>query len=68
MQGVGSHQVSDHFPNVRKMVDRGFEQVEGRGPKWEFLSSHVARRTYVALLHERGVREVLMSFTGHRSH
>ncbi len=38
-------------------------------PKWEFLSSHVARKTFVSNSLERGMRhEVVMSYTGHESY
>ncbi len=46
----------------------GKTSTEKRGPKWEFLSSHVARKTFVSISLERGMRyEVVMSFTGHKS-
>lgn len=44
------------------------KRVEDRGPKWQLLSSHVARRTFVTISLERGMRpKVVMSITGHRS-
>lgn len=53
---------------VRITRYRGTEPDEKRGPKWQFLSTHMARKTFVTLSLERGMRpEVLMSFTGHRS-
>lgn len=53
---------------VRIVRYMGATRVEERGPKWQFLSSHVARRTFVTLSLERGMRpELLMSLTGHRS-
>jgi len=46
----------------------GKTSTENRGPKWEFLSSHVARKTVVSISLERGMRyEFVMSFTGHKS-
>lgn len=46
----------------------GAKRNEIRGPKWNFLTSHIARRTFVTLALEAGVRpEVIMSITGHRS-
>ena len=36
-------------------------------PKWEFISTHTARRTFVTLSLEKGMRpEVLMTITGHK--
>lgn len=53
------------FRQVRRS---GKTATEKRGPKWEFLSSHVARKTFVSISLERGMRpEVVMSFTGHTS-
>lgn len=53
------------FRQVRRS---GKTVTEKRGPKWEFLSSHVARKTFVSISLERGMRyEVVMSFTGHKS-
>jgi integrase len=53
---------------VRIVRYQGAKRVEDRGPKWQFLSSHVARRTFVTISLERGMRpEVVMSITGHRS-
>lgn len=53
---------------VRITRYRGTRKEEMRGPKWQFLSTHMARKTFVTLSLERGMRpEVLMSFTGHRS-
>ena len=76
---ISSQKMNDYLKELGKLVGldapvrivryRGSEKVEERGPKWEFLSSHVARRTFVTLSLERGMRaEVLMSFTGHKSH
>lgn len=54
---------------VRMIRYKGAERIEERGPKWQFLTTHVARRTFVTLSLERGMRsDILMSFTGHKSH
>lgn len=46
----------------------GGEQVEKQGEKWEFLTYHVARRTFVTLSLEKGIRpETLMMATGHKN-
>lgn len=53
---------------VRITRYRGTRKEEMRGPKWQFLSTHMARKTFVTLPLERGMRpEVLVSFTAHRS-
>lgn len=53
----------------RQVRISGKTSTEKRGPKWEFLSSHVARKTFVSISLERGMRpEVVMSFTGHTSY
>ena len=48
---------------------KGAEQVKFEKPKWEFLSSHCARRTFVTLSLEKGMRaETVMAITGHKSY
>ncbi len=45
----------------------GKDRIQTRQHKWELLSTHTARRTFVILALERGMRpEVLMRITGHR--
>ena len=57
--------LNNPFRQVRRS---GKAATEKRGPNWEFLSSHVARKTFVSISLERGMRhEVVMSFTGHKS-
>lgn len=46
----------------------GGEQIEKQGEKWEFLTYHVARRTFITLSLEKGMRhEILMKATGHKN-
>ncbi len=53
---------------VRIVRYMGAKRIDDRGPKWQFMTSHTARRTFVTLSLERGMRpEVLMTLTGHRS-
>ncbi|RNI23560.1 tyrosine-type recombinase/integrase [Rufibacter latericius] len=51
------------------VVDRrycGKEAVLKSGPKYEFMTSHTARRTYVTISHQRGMDEkAIMDTTGH---
>jgi len=48
---------------------RGIEKVEFLGPKYNFISSHTARRTFVTLSLEKGMRpETVMSITGHKDY
>ncbi len=45
----------------------GREEVEFRAPKWQYVSSHMARRTFVTILLQRGVpATTIMKLTGHR--
>lgn len=78
MPEISSQRMNDYLKELGKMlcIDepvktiryRGAKRIEDRGPKWEFLSSHVARRSFVTLSLERGMRpETVMSITGHRS-
>jgi site-specific recombinase XerD len=48
---------------------RGSEMVQDTQPKYQFLSSHTGRRTFVTLSLELGMRpEVVMSVTGHKGY
>jgi integrase len=48
---------------------RGIEKVEILEPKYNFISSHTARRTFVTLSLEKGMRpETVMSITGHKDY
>ena len=48
---------------------RGVEKVEFMEPKYKFLGTHTARRTFVTLSLEKGMRpETVMSITGHKDY
>lgn len=48
---------------------KGVEEIRNTYPKYELLSTHVARKTFVTLSLEKGMRvETLMSITGHKKH
>jgi site-specific recombinase XerD len=48
---------------------RGVEKVEFLEPKYNFISTHTARRTFVTLSLEKGMRpETVMSITGHKDY
>ena len=48
---------------------RGVEKVEFLQPKYAFLCTHTARRTFVTLSLEKGMRpETVMSITGHKDY
>lgn len=48
---------------------RGSERLEEIKPKYQLISTHTARRTFVTLCLEKGLRpEVVMSITGHKNY
>lgn len=48
---------------------RGSEEIQIRNPKFMFITSHTARRTFVTLSLEKGMRaETVMSITGHKDY
>ena len=48
---------------------RGVERVEFLEPKYNFIGTHTARRTFVTLSLEKGMRpETVMSITGHKDY
>jgi integrase len=55
--------------NIAIVKYRGLEKVEFLEPKHNFISSHTARRTFVTLSLEKGMRpETVMSITGHKDY
>ena len=50
-----------------KVIFKGSERIEKTVPKYELLTSHVARKTFVTLALYKGIpAEVVRSFTGHK--
>lgn len=48
---------------------RGVERIETTKPKYQLVSTHTARRTFVTLSLEQGMRpEIVMQITGHKSY
>lgn len=59
-------EIDSHFKEVKY---RGKERIEITGQKHEFISTHTARRTFITLALERGMRpEVLQKITGHEDY
>lgn len=47
----------------------GSRRIETKGPKYEFITSHVARKTFVTISLAKGMRpETVMSITGHKDY
>ncbi len=78
MPKISSQRMNDYIKELGKLAEivepvrqvsyQGAKRIEERGPKWQYLSSHVGRSTFVTISLERGMRpEVLMSITGHRN-
>lgn len=54
---------------TRTVVYRGAERCEQVSPKWEVLTFHAARRTFVVTALRLGIpAEVIMSWTGHKNY
>lgn len=48
---------------------RGAKKIETKHPKYELITTHVARKTFVTLCLEKGVPpQVIMSITGHKDY
>lgn len=55
--------------NILIIKYRGVQKVEFIAPKYKFLCTHTARRTFVTLSLEKGMRpETVMSITGHKDY
>ncbi|TAL70464.1 MAG: hypothetical protein EPN82_02315 [Bacteroidetes bacterium] len=58
--------IDEPFKNI---LYRGSERIEKILPKYEMLSTHTARRTFITLSLEKGMRpEVVMKITGHKDY
>lgn len=54
---------------ILKVQYRGAEEIQTKEPKYNFISTHTARRTFVTLSLEKGMRaETVMSITGHKDY
>jgi len=54
---------------TRNIQYRGSQRIETVKPKYEYLSTHTGRRTFVTLSLEAGARpEIVMEITGHKSY
>ncbi len=52
-----------------KVFNRGNKRIEKAGPKYQFISSHTARRSYCTLSSEKGMTELaIRGVTGHKDH
>ncbi len=52
---------------VQRVHYIGSTRIELKAPKYEMVSTHTARRTFITLALERGTRpEIVMSITGHK--
>ncbi|MEM0519663.1 site-specific integrase [Aequorivita flava] len=54
---------------IVKTSFRGNERIEEKIPKYKMISTHTARRTFITLSLEKGMRpDIIMSITGHKSY
>ncbi len=48
---------------------RGSKRIDSKIPKYDLITTHTARRTFITLSLEKGIRpEVVMSITGHKDY
>ena len=76
---ISNQKFNDYIKEIGKLAEvnepviltkyKGAEEVKFEKPKWQFLSSHCARRTFVTLSLEKGMRaETVMEITGHKNY
>ena len=54
---------------VKRIKNNGVNKIELNEPKYNFITSHTARRTFVTLSLEKGMRpETVMAITGHKDY
>jgi len=55
--------------DIVKTSFRGNQRIEEIIPKYKMISTHTARRTFISLSLEKGMRpDIIMSITGHKSY
>ena len=76
---ISNQKMNDYLKEIGQLADinediiltkyQGAEKLERTEPKYNFISTHTARRTFVTLSLEKGMRpEVIMSITGHKDY
>ncbi|MBK9221022.1 MAG: site-specific integrase [Saprospiraceae bacterium] len=76
---ISNQKTNEHLKNLGKLGEineptvitrfQGVEEIQVTKPKYEFIGTHTARRTFVTLSLEKGMRpEVVMSITGHKEY
>ncbi|EOR92746.1 integrase [Arcticibacter svalbardensis MN12-7] len=78
-QMISNQKMNDYIKEIGELAGikqniiltqyQGATKLEKAEPKYKFLSTHSARRTFVTLSLEKGMRpEVVMSITGHKDY
>lgn len=76
---LSNQKTNEYLKQIGKMAEinedviltqySGATKVETRQPKYNFISTHTARRTFVTLSLEKGMRpEIVMQITGHKNY
>ncbi|MFZ1290699.1 MAG: tyrosine-type recombinase/integrase, partial [Melioribacteraceae bacterium] len=76
---ISNQKTNEHLKNLGKLGEineptiitrfQGVEEIQVTKPKYEFIGTHTARRTFVTLSLEKGMRpEIVMSITGHKEY
>lgn len=76
---ISNQKMNDYLKELGKLAGindeivvtkfRGIERIQFKEPKYNFLSTHTGRRTFVTLSLEKGMRaEMVMSITGHKTY
>jgi integrase len=79
LPSISSQKTNQHLKELRKLAGidepikivkyRGAEPIENTFPKYELVTMHTARRTFVTLSLEKGMRpETVMEITGHKDY
>lgn len=76
---ISNQRTNEHLKKLGKYAEidepvtltkfRGAEEIQFKKPKYEFIGTHTARRTFVTLSLEKGMRpETVMNITGHKEY
>jgi integrase len=77
--GISNQKTNNYLKELCKLAElnevihvekfRGVEKIDIKKEKWEMITCHTARRTFVTLALEKGIRaEIVMAMTGHKSY
>jgi integrase len=67
LKEIGKHLGIDEPVSIIKFV--GSKRIEKIVPKWQVMTTHVARKSFISIAMAMGMKtEIIMSISGHKTH